>query len=62
MKRTCRITDANCKNREIVCLVKCQGCIEKRRNDGLYVRKMIRSIGERISERLAEYEVKDKAQ
>ena len=40
--------------------IKCQGCTESSINDGLYVGEMARSIGERVNEHLAKYEVKDK--
>ena len=41
-------------------MVKCQGCIGKRTNDGLYVGETARSVGERIGEHLTKKEVNDK--
>ena len=51
---------ANCKGRGVVYQMKCQGCIGKRTNDGLYVGETARSVGERIGEHLTKYEVNDK--
>ena len=53
-------SNVNCKGRGVVYQMKCQGCIEKRTNDGLYVGETARSVEERIGEHLAKYEVKGK--
>ena len=40
--------------------VKCQGCIGKGRNDGLYVGEMARPFRERVGKHLTKYGDKDK--
>ena len=49
-----------CKGSGVVYQIKCQGCTRRSINDGLYVGETARSIGERVSEHLTKYEVKDK--
>ena len=60
--KVCKLdSKANCKGRGVVYQMKCQGCIGKRTNDGLYVGETVRSVGERIGEHLTKYEVNDKS-
>ena len=59
--KVCKLdSNANCKGRGVVYQMKCQGCIGKRTNEGLYVGETARSVGGRIGEHLTKYEVKDK--
>ena len=59
--KMCKLnSNAKCKSRGAVYQMKCQGCIGKRTNDGLYVGETARSLGERIGEHLTKYEAKDK--
>ena len=50
----------NCKERGVVYQIMSQECTGSSINDGLYVGETARSIGKRVSEHLAKYEVKDK--
>ena len=59
--KMCKLDSSiNCKGSGVVYQIKCQGCTRSSINDGLYVGETARSIGERVSERLTKYEVKDK--
>ena len=59
--KMCKLdSNTNCKGRGVVYQIKCQGCTESSISDGLYVGETARSIGERVNEHLAKYEVKDK--
>ncbi len=59
--KVCKLdTDVNCKGRGVVYQMKCQGCTGQRNNIGLYIGETARSVGERVSEHLAKYEMKCK--
>ena len=53
-------SNTNSKRRGVVYQIKYQGCTESSLNDGFYGGEAARSIGERVNEHLAKYEVKDK--
>ena len=59
--KMCKLdSNTNCKGRGVAYQIKFQGRTESSIRDGLYVGEMARSIGERVNEHLAKYEIKDK--
>ena len=63
-RENCKVCEINpkinCRARDVVYRVTCNGCVGRDSRDGTYIGETARSIGERASEHFSKYENKDK--